>query len=253
VKADQHIQPANAINQFAVAFRRSGFGVVRGALDAGRVQEMRMLLRHALCAQRNIAEDPLEVQLPRIVEVRPEFLALATAPPLITMLTELFGTVPHLVASYGHSKPARTSAHTGVHSDIVHLHGVPHHDSTVMVKVMYALTPVGPGSGATLVYPGSHRLPAAEQTCRGPKRALALLLEPGDVQIFHANLLHTATANPSPLPRLSLWFVYAQPWMRVFPGHEYTTAFLATMGSRLESDPVLASVFGLPDPYSTRV
>jgi ectoine hydroxylase-related dioxygenase (phytanoyl-CoA dioxygenase family) len=156
------------------------------------------------------------------------------------------------VASYGHVKPAHTSAHTGVHSDVAHLRGVPHHASTLMVKVMYALTKVGPQSGATLIYPGTHRLPAAEQADPEGMDGIHILLEPGDVQIFHANLLHTATANPTDQARLSVWFVYAQPWMRAFPGHEHTSEFLDALSPRIESEPALATVFGLPNPYATR-
>lgn len=238
---------------FASAFRRDGFGVVRHAVSVEAAARMRIEVDRTAATERRTGVDPLEVQVPRIVETHHDFAALAMDADMLARLAGLFGGIPHLVASYGHLKPERTDAHTGVHSDIAHLRGVPHHASMLMVKVMYALTPVGPDSGATVVFPGTHRLPAADQLGRGDGAGgVRVLLELGDVQIFHANLLHTATSNPSNQPRLSVWFVYAQPWMRVFPGHEHSKAFLDALKPKLQAEPALAAVFGLTNPYSTR-
>jgi hypothetical protein len=237
--------------QFADTVRRDGFGIVRGALDVRAAARMREMLDRLLPEARHPSSDLLEVHLPHIVEKHPDFVDLAIAPPLIRVLTELFGTVPHLVGSYGHIKPARTTAHTSVHSDVAHLRGVPHYASTLMVKIMYALTPTGSGSGATLVYPGTHRAMAGGQLLLEGREGVHLQLDPGDLQVFHANIQHTATPNVSDSPRLSLWFVYAQPWMRVFPGHEYSETFLGMLHQRIVSNPVLAGVFGLSNPYST--
>ena len=238
---------------FAAAFRRDGFGVVRGAVDAREAVTLRTALHELLAGvPPQSSPDPLEIHVPHLVEKHPGFAALATAPPLLSTLAGLFDSMPQLVASYGHVKPAHTSAHTGVHSDIAHLQGVPHHESMLMVKVMYALTPVGPESGATFIYPGTHRLPAPQQVRRTDEDGVHILLAAGDAQLFHANLLHTATANASGNPRLSVWFVYAQPWMRAFPGHEFSGAFLDALRPQLRAEPALAAVFGLSNPYSTR-
>jgi ectoine hydroxylase-related dioxygenase (phytanoyl-CoA dioxygenase family) len=160
--------------------------------------------------------------------------------------------VPQLVCSYGHEKPAKTAAHTVPHSDVAHLPGVPHHLSVLMVKAMCSLTPVGSGSGATVVFPGSHRMPEAGGHTEADEEAgHKILLDPGDLFLFHSNLRHTATENSSTNPRLSIWFVYALPWMRVFPGYEYSAEFLAGLQPRLASEPCLKSIYGLSDPYAT--
>lgn len=243
--------PFTASTSFSESFRRDGFGVVRGALASAESERMRQRLAAMVTNANMQGPEQLEVQLPRLVELHEQFAALAIAPQLIGVLGELFGTVPLLVNSYGHVKPARTGAHTGVHSDVAHLRGVPHHASTLMVKAMYALTPVGVTSGATVVYPGTHLLPTPD--LGDPHLSgVHILLDSGDLVLFHTNLLHTATANPSRTPRLSLWFSYAQPWMRVFPGHEYSSVFLDSMRTTLEASPAAACVFGLSNPYSTR-
>lgn len=154
------------------------------------------------------------MEVPRIVERHEDFAAVATSRPLVATLTGIFGLVPQLVCSYGHEKPPHTRTHTVSHSDVAHLPGVPHHLSLLMVKAMYALTAVRVGSGGTVICPGSHR-------------------------------------EPSPDARLSLWFVYALPWMRVFPGYEYSEDFLKALQPRLASESCLSWIYGLRDPYAT--
>ncbi len=78
-----------------------------------------------------------------------------------------------------------------------------------------------------------------------------MTLDAGDVLLFHANLQHTATANASSESRLGLWFVFAQPWMRIFPGYEFGADFLAAQRPRIAADPQLRHLFGLADPYAT--
>jgi ectoine hydroxylase-related dioxygenase (phytanoyl-CoA dioxygenase family) len=69
--------------------------------------------------------------------------------------------------------------------------------------------------------------------------------------LFHANIRHTATANTSAHPRLGVWFVFAQPWMRQFPGDHLSSDFLASQLARIASRPELRHVYGLIDPYAT--
>jgi hypothetical protein len=166
----------------------------------------------------------------------------------LQLLDSIFGTAPRLISSYGHEKAAGTASHTGVHSDVAHLPGVPHHLSTLMVKVMYPLTPVGPSDGATVVYPGTHRLPQGQPA---DSAAHQVLLDAGDLLLFHANIKHSATANTGTRVRLSMWCVYALPWMRVFTGYELGAAFLDERRTRSAGEPHLADLYGLSDPYAT--
>jgi ectoine hydroxylase-related dioxygenase (phytanoyl-CoA dioxygenase family) len=76
-------------------------------------------------------------------------------------------------------------------------------------------------------------------------------MAPGDLLLFHANIRHTATANRSNVPRLGIWFVFAQPWMRPFPGCEFGPDFLSRQRYQIKSRPELRHVYGLADPYAT--
>lgn len=239
------------LNEFVRDFHASGFGAIRHAIEPTETVELRDrltgLLPHDLCADAA----PLQRSLPRLVERHSCFAELASRTPLLAILRSLFGgVVPQLVASYGHEKPARTRAHTGPHSDVAHLSGVPHHLSLIMVKAMYALTPVRPGFGETVIYPRSHRWSADDPTNQ-PCAPHHVQLDPGDLLLFHSNVRHTATDNLKSTPRLSLWYVYALPWMRVFPGYEYREKFLADLRPRTAAEPHLAALYGLSDPYST--
>lgn len=233
------------LTAFGEAFRTDGFGVIRGAADAAAIER----LRGALVAQLPPPSAPVPDQLMvgRLVQRDPLFADLAAQLALVRSLREVFaGTTPRLICSYGHLKPARTAAHTGPHSDVAHLPGVPHHQSTLMVKVAYALTPTRAGNGATCVFPGTHRAHDGGEPAGAPVE-----LDPGDMLLFHANLRHTATANPSVHPRLGLWFVYAVPWMRTFPGEELSPEFLQTIRARAAVRSELNAIFGLTDPYAT--
>jgi hypothetical protein len=234
------------LGEFVDRFHDDGYGIIRGAVPQDAVPGLRSRLLQLLGPiQSGPGAPPPQRLLPRLVELDPMFTDLAVSPPLVATLTEVFGTVPHLVCTYGHEKPAGTAAHTGPHSDVAHLPGVPHHLSLLMVKAMVALTPVAAGGGATSVYPGTHQGAESGQ-------GQAVELEPGDMVIFHANIRHTATANTAAVPRLSLWFTYTQPWMRVFPGYEFSAGFLRTLAPLLETRPGLRAMFGLTDPYATQ-
>jgi Phytanoyl-CoA dioxygenase (PhyH) len=213
------VQISAQAEAFVRDFRDAGFGVVRHAIAPSAAEELRTCLDQ-MFGDRT-AGDPAILQriIPRIVEHDERFAALATSPPMVAILRDMFGVVPQLVCSYGHLKPARTSAHTRPHSDVAHLPGVPHDRSLLMVKAMYALTAVTAGSAGTMIFPGSHRQPPGDIIRDGAGHYVAL--EPGDLLLFHANVRHTATDNSSANPRLSIWLMYALPWMRLFPGYEY--------------------------------
>lgn len=240
------------LRAFVQDFHAAGFGVVRHAMEPGVADELRARLDRLLDPRPGSEDAPLQRIVPRIVERHEGFAAVATSHPLVATLTGIFGLVPQLVCSYGHEKPPHTRTHTASHSDVAHLPGVPHHLSLLMVKAMYALTAVRAGSGGTVICPRSHREPVtAGQEAMPGANGHYVALDPGDLLLFHANVRHTASDNSSPDARLSLWFVYALPWMRVFPGYEYSEDFLKAIQPRLASEPHLSWIYGLRDPYAT--
>lgn len=216
--------------------------MLRNVINGAHASDLRSQLEALLGPTPTQA--PAQEVLPRIVEHDPRFTDLATSHGMLTTVSALLGTSPLLACSYGHRKASRTPSHTGPHSDVAHLQGIPHHQSLVMIKVVVALTAVGPGNGPTVILPASHR-------GEGTEEPTAVTLDVGDMLLFHANVQHTATANTSSQDRLGLWFVFTQPWMRIFPGYEFSTDFLAAQRTRISADPRLLHVFGLADPYAT--
>ncbi|MBV9163290.1 MAG: phytanoyl-CoA dioxygenase family protein [Streptosporangiaceae bacterium] len=243
------MQTAGQAQTFVRDFHNAGFGVVRQAIEPSLANDLRTRLDRMFDDRPASEPAPLQRIVPRIIECDERFAGLATSPAMVATLTEIFGVIPQLVCSYGHQKPARTGAHTRPHSDVAHLPGVPHHLSLLMVKAMFALTAVTTGSGGTMIFPRSHRQPPGAGSQDGPGHYVAL--EPGDLLLFHANVRHTATENSSLDARLSVWFMYALPWMRLFPGYEYSDEFLRGVRQRTATEPHLTSIFGLNDPYAT--
>jgi hypothetical protein len=95
------------------------------AAGQGPVADLRQCLRELLGDAPTHAPVPLQRVVARLVEHDDRFTDIATDGHLIAVLTRIFGVVPHLICSYGHEKPAGTDAHTGPHSDVGHLPGVP--------------------------------------------------------------------------------------------------------------------------------
>jgi ectoine hydroxylase-related dioxygenase (phytanoyl-CoA dioxygenase family) len=234
--------PETGLQPALDAFHERGFVVLRNVITGAHAADLRSRLEALLGPTPSPA--PVQEVLPRIVERDSQFTDLATSHGMLTTASELLESAPLLACSYGHRKASRTLAHTGPHSDVAHLQGIPHHQSLVMIKVVVALTAVGPDNGRTVVLPGSHH-------GEGNEEPISVALEAGDMLLFHANLQHTATGNISSKNRLGLWFVFTQPWMRIFPGYEFSTDFLAAQRSRISADPRLRSVYGLADPYAT--
>ena len=91
---------------------------------------------------------------------------------------------------------------------------------------------------------------ANDVVARDGQEALDYLFAEGAL-LFHANLQHTATPNTSAASRLGLWFAFTQPWLRIFPGYEFSADFLTAQQPRIAADPRLRHLFGLADPYAT--
>jgi hypothetical protein len=229
------------VEPFARQMEHDGVAIVASAIEPGLASRLRGRIVEL---KDDWIDEGTQRVIPKLVSKDPRFADLATAPWLLTRLERIFGGVPHLVCSYGHVKPAGTVAHTVEHSDVAHLPGVPHDRCLLMVKVMLALNPVPSDRSPTVLRPGTHRGDP-------PGERMTATLEAGDALIFNANIRHSATANLSTMDRMSLWFVYGQPWMRTFTGYEHDSSFLSTLGFRLTNHAAFRRVYGLEDPYAT--
>ena len=141
----------------------------------------------------------------------PELAALAEDPQLIELLSLLLGHPMRAFQSINFLRGSRQATH----SDTIHMTT---HPLGYMTAAWIALEPVDPANGTIHYYPGSHRLPyvlngdfpdGGNALLLGPEanknyeKHIARLLgahpelekqtfraEPGDVFLWHANLLH---------------------------------------------------------------
>lgn len=104
------------------------------------------------------------------------------------------------------------------------------------VNVVVALTDIGPGDGATMVVPGSHKSnlphPLAGDYARGDRMdrlpgAVELHLRRGDALLFSDGLMHGGSSRTNPGERRVVILRYGPVWGASRFGYTYDPAFLA--------------------------
>ncbi|MFI5835816.1 phytanoyl-CoA dioxygenase family protein [Micromonospora sp. NPDC051300] len=109
------------------------------------------------------------------------------------------------------------------------------------VNIIVALTDVGPGDGATMVVPGSHKAnlphPLAGDYDRGDRMdalpgAVEIHLERGDALLFTDSLMHGGSSRTNPGERRVLIYRYGPAWGGSRFGYVYDPAWLATLSER---------------------
>ncbi len=205
-------------------FERDGFLMVRGALDAGLIDRLKLV------ADREDAEYRARPDVGRyhvlnqhdLIGRDPVYLDLVDLP---TAFPKVFGVLGWHIQLF-HTQlivtpPAPSAAVRGGygwHQDNnrmnLDLETVP--QPRVSVKVGYFLTDLPEaGMGNLCVVPGSHHLgrpafPIGEQ----PPGAVEVTAEAGDGILFDRRLWHSASANHSDQPRVFLTVGYSYRWLR---------------------------------------
>lgn len=215
-------------------FRRRGFTVLRAAARASEMAALSSALSYAFVAEPG---NSLERQIPNIGHTQ-TVLNIATRDPLYGLLCELFSGPPQLIASYGHDKPAGSTAHTGPHSDVAHIPGHDRGSIPFMIKVCIASEAVTSECAPTALWAGTHRVPSVE------KEPETVDLDQGDILVFDANIKHSATSSISNRVRRTVWLTFGEQWMRPFPGYEY-------QGNWENLDTRTAALLGKQNPYAT--
>jgi ectoine hydroxylase-related dioxygenase (phytanoyl-CoA dioxygenase family) len=100
---------------------------------------------------------------------------------------------------------------------------VPHRDQDLwqavrdgrdyQVNVIWPLTEFTADNGATLVWPGSHRLDAAEEPAGDP---VAADMAPASAMLFLGSVVHGGGANRTVNPRRAVIISYCLGWLRTF-------------------------------------
>jgi len=108
--------------------------------------------------------------------------------------------------------------HPGALAQIPHrdedLYGGPKGEIEYQVNVIWPLSPFTAANGATLVWPGSHRIGAA--TDSGSEPGLAAEMPPGSALLFLGSTLHGGGANLADGVRRGVIIGYCLGWLKPF-------------------------------------
>lgn len=221
-------------------FQRDGFLLLNGIADAETLGSIRQIAEHGLGARISPFELEADVQYPgspasvfaeggetirrlRQAWQRNAVLAdWAKNPRVVHLIQQLLGGNRVLLTQAHHNcimtKHPSYSSETLWHRDCRYWNFT----DCNLVSAWLALGEEQKNNGALLVVPGSHRL-ALEQYQFDQAtffrqdipenqellaRAVQLELAPGDVLLFHAQLLHAAGRNVSSEPKMALVFTY---------------------------------------------
>jgi len=135
----------------------------------------------------------------------------------------------------------RAGGHHPVHSGGYQgaLRGAYHYDNGAFrcgqCNILLALTDIGPGDGATMVVPGSHKSnfphPNAGDYARGDRMdhlegAVEVHLNKGDALVFVDGIMHGASSRTNPGERRVIIYRYGVSWAATRFGYEYSPALL---------------------------
>ena len=141
-------------------------------------------------------------------------------------IDECFGTI----RGPGGAQRLHSGGHVGTIRTQFRYHAGKFHCG--QVNVLMALTDIGPGDGATMVVPGSHKAqhaPATEDLSRTDlfPGAVEICGTPGTAILFHNALWHSQGPwNKNDGARIMLYYAYEHPWMIASQEHwGYSKAF----------------------------
>lgn len=160
-------------------------------------------------AIRNIMELPL---------FSPFLAELICYEPLLDVLETLFNTPEFHFHNYKCiSKAPKVSSAFRWHRDLPYLR----HTTSNLITAMLCLDPMTKENGATVVLPGTHRIPDSQVNdgdmeipeSKLPKDARHVTVEcpAGSAVLFHVNIIHGGGANRSSIPRRNVIGIWAGP------------------------------------------
>lgn len=247
---------STASEQERQRFERDGYLMIPDAL-----------LRHELLSMRQAADMaegrwqadpslpgtriPEFLEIPAIMEYHPVLFDLVEHRRVFPRIHRLLGPDIALIDhAYYITPPGGRIDGDAWHTDVrTRIPGIWHAGSTMMVRVMYALDDIGPEDGPTLVLPGTHRQPddtpiPAVASPEDMPGAVALTCKAGTAYFFHGNLVHAPSNVRGSRTRRVLLYNYGHKWMKMWQGHEPSTALAARART-----PMRRQLLGLTAPY----
>ncbi len=194
---------------------------------------------------------PEFLEIEGIMEYHPLLFDLVEHPQLFPLIRDVVGPDISIVDhAYYITPPGGVLDGEAWHTDLrTRVRGVNHAGSTMMVRLMIALSDVGEDGGATLVLPGTHRQPddspiprvAVPEDMPG---AVRLACRAGSAYFFHGNVVHSPGTNRGALIRRVLLYNYGHKWMRIWKGHEPSGCLAGVAATSMRRQ-----LLGLTPPY----
>ena len=150
----------------------------------------------------------------------PVFAELILYPPLLDVLEALFGTGEFSFHNYkAIIKSPRVSSSFVWHRDLPYLQ----HTSPNLITALLCLDDMSEANGATVVLPGTHRIPheqVEQSDVNIPESGLPPITEvprvtvkcpAGSAVLFHTCIIHGGGANRSDIPRRNIISIWSGP------------------------------------------
>jgi phytanoyl-CoA hydroxylase len=217
------------------AYHEDGSVVVRGVVDAALVARMSDHVDWLQACHPGLRGEDLGHQM---VADDPFWLRTIADDRLVDLAEVFLGPDIALFASHYICKPPRSGRPVLWHQDA----GYWPLDPMEVISLWVAVDPSTTENGCLRVVPGSHRDGVHSMRDRddvasvfGNESAVAvdegsaidLVLDPGDVEIHHPNLLHSSGPNTSPVRRCGLTIRYIPTSTRIVADEQpYPSAFL---------------------------
>lgn len=222
--------PAEALERY----RRDGYVVFRDVVDAELLAEVNA---HVEWLARRHPELPGEQLGHELMPGDPFWVRLVGDDRLLDIAEMFVGPDIALFASHYISKPPRSGQPVLWHQDGAFWPLEPMEVVTLWLAVDHSR----PENGCVRVVPGSHEWDLAAMREAGEvanvlgkeidadvdeSRAVDIVLEPGDVEVHHPNIVHGSNANTSPHRRCGLTIRYIPTSTRITADEQpYPSAF----------------------------
>jgi len=205
-------------------YEREGFTIARQVIDADLVREARA---HVDWLMEKHPDVPPEMLKETLVSNDPFWVRLISDERLVDLAEEFIGPNIALFASSYFAKPPRKGRPVLWHQDGAYWPLEP----MQVVSLWLAVTSSDPENGCLRVIPRTQHLDLADLIERGDvenvlgsgmdenlveaESAVDILLQPGDVEIHHPNLIHGSNANQSDRWRIGLTIRYIPTHTRI--------------------------------------
>jgi len=244
-----HIAALN--DDIPARYDQDGFLIFKDVLDHNLIQEASDHVDWLLEKNPNLRGEQLHHNL---MTHDPFWVRLISDPRLLDIAEQFVGPNIGLFASHYISKPPLTGQEVLWHQD----GGYWPLEPMKVVTLWLAIDRADQENGCMRVIPGTHKLELVEMLDSSAKgavldretppeyveedKAVDIVLDPGDVEVHHPNIIHGSYANRSPRRRCGLTIRYIPTSTRIVTEGQWPSAFL------LRGEPVEGINSYLPYP-----